>query len=816
MTAHQKFLIIAVSAFFFKSSAVRAQSIVDVNHINSKIEQFKSSHSFGAIYSHFDKTIYTNNEDIWFTAYLLNYSTIANYNTLSVALVNDQNRHVTLQELFNINGGLSFGHLTLPDTIAPGNYHILLFTNVLDRKGSPTEVFSQPITIKTTREAHFKAYASLLDTIRDSNGNLKVVIKVESDVVNSKRLSTIKYSLGNKVTFGKIKNDEEYTIILPKTSGDLLTVAINQGDEEQFLNVKLPVEKKAPIVHFFPESGNLAEGVTNLVGWEAKLSTGEPVKIKCVLCKNNVAIDTLETNYYGIGKFSLLPEKSVNYSLKLIKAGSFLNVNDTTYHLPSALSSLPTIHISNVLAEDTLNLQISGSKKQTAFVLIHNYKEIVAYKRLMITPAVLKLKILLNDAPKGITTVTLLDSLGNPLAERIFFAHYQLQNTLLIKSDKSEYAKREKVTLKIELKNSNLKAEQAILSVACVQDNRIESDKQTDIETYLYLKHELQKIPSDPLGKNYKNREFVSDILLVRGWRRYKWADVMLPKNTDTLKADSNVKFWGTTTISNRPLKKAIVVTVSNSEELKTVNTDRHGRFELLHEQLIVKPGKKITVMAAGDDPQIYSINVKNPYQEINSSLSKELDKEVQKLSRETNTNEQKISGFEKTIALKEVIIKDNKDQAIYGITGTHKVAYCPDYICVNGILNCPNHVNDYHRKPEIGRTYNMVRNGTFAGLVEYTGCTVPVEENLLYRVKLSGINMPKEFYPVDESLLNNPEPEFLSTLYWNYGLKIENNKSLTLSFYTGDITGRFRVVVQGAGEAEVFSNQTYFMVTKK
>jgi hypothetical protein len=59
-------------------------------------------------------------------------------------------------------------------------------------------------------------------------------------------------------------------------------------------------------------------------------------------------------------------------------------------------------------------------------------------------------------------------------------------------------------------------------------------------------------------------------------------------------------------------------------------------------------------------------------------------------------------------------------------------------------------------------------------------------------------------------------EPAFFSTIYWNYGLILNGNKEANLEFYTSDITGKFRVVVQGITNNDVIYGEHYFDVKPK
>jgi hypothetical protein len=80
----------------------------------------------------------------------------------------------------------------------------------------------------------------------------------------------------------------------------------------------------------------------------------------------------------------------------------------------------------------------------------------------------------------------------------------------------------------------------------------------------------------------------------------------------------------------------------------------------------------------------------------------------------------------------------------------------------------------------------------------------------------MRGIYMAKEFYAPDYSKFDPPSPEYLSTIYWNPGVKLNSDQETKISFYTSDIGGRFRVVVQGLIPDDVVFGEQVFTVQKK
>lgn len=77
----------------------------------------------------------------------------------------------------------------------------------------------------------------------------------------------------------------------------------------------------------------------------------------------------------------------------------------------------------------------------------------------------------------------------------------------------------------------------------------------------------------------------------------------------------------------------------------------------------------------------------------------------------------------------------------------------------------------------------------------------------------LSGISLPKEFYVSD--ITNKNEPINFATIYWNYHFLVDDKGKTEVKFATGDITGAFKIIVQGVTEKGVVFGEKTIEVIK-
>lgn len=789
-----------IAASYAQTGALSEQAMLE------KLDLYAKAHPSNLLFVHTDKTIYTNNETVWFSAYLVKSDVrfLKEHTILSVSMVREENRKVYLQDKYIMQDGLSFGSLSLPDSIPPGNYRFLAFTNVLDKNGQPLALFTQPLTIKSITQQDFAATLRLLDTVINNGAvRVEVNIRVKYPDPKKKQRADIKYSVGKGANQSAVLNGNSYIISVPVAqltqSQPVLLTSVKYNNEIQYLSVKLPEIKSPGIsVRFFPEGGNLADGLESTVGWEARTSYDLPVALSGTLYQDDLPIDTITTNSYGIGTFKLKPQVKSRYNLK-ISSNNYLK-QDTVYKLPEVTENGIVMHLSDAIVNDTLRISLFSKRSRNVQVLIHNYRKAFASFNVRIESSGSRARIALPAIAKGIATVTILDEMARPVAERLFFARYNQKITTAIHPDKPVYEKKKKVNLKITLTDETGKPVQGIVSIAVVQDNRVEHRKSQDIESYVFLEHELGSLPQNPAGRGLTNKDYLENILLIKGWRRYTWPSLINSSPEDTVRhvqypiISAKVKYY------NKPLKKPVTVSVINGALFNLITTEIQGFLILEPDKLLTTEGGKIFLSVNHKIKDGYNIEANDPFVELNQKFSEQIEIQSRGIAQiEQNNKGQELKGLERVVALKEVIISaDKKDKSLFG-TGRNA---CGDYVCMYGWLNCPNHFGGL--KPEKGKIYHNIL---------YNGCIAEeAPEKELFKIK--GIYTSREYYGVNMDSIGLLEPQFLSTLFWKPGVIIgKGSKETEFSFFTGDITGKFRIVVQGVGEKDMIFGEAGFSV---
>ncbi|MDB5002993.1 MAG: hypothetical protein JWQ34_1218 [Mucilaginibacter sp.] len=799
---YHKLVVPVCVLLLFSVSTVAQRAPMQNDDIAEKLKLNRWKNESPTLFIHFDKNIYSNNEQVWFTGYLFKVYNHQVYKTLSIALVNDDTHAILLNDKFVISNGIILGSTTVPDSVSAGNYSFIAYTNRL-LNSKPNVLFTQRITIKSASEPLFTASLNPLDTSATADQQKVMLLVNFLNTTKPPETVPITYYVGNgihPVLQGNVKTEfGKYIFNIPSSllsvGNNKLHVRLSYKKEVKDINIALPIPAQPAIIKFYPEGGSLVNNISSNIGWEVTTATGSALKVRAILFEDRKAIANITTSEYGINRFLLKPIKGHSYHVKLVG----INKKDTLYDLPPAITKGPIITIANAIVNDTLIAMVKATKAEKMYLIGHDYKQVFFASPVNIDTVSRRVKLIMNDAPKGLLQLTIVDSLGRPFAERLVFAHYNKREKLNINTDRATYNPRQKVTVKIKLDGTK-QLDSALVSFACIQQNRIDITKKKDIESFVYLEDKLLNMPAKDnyLGNTTFDKQFLEDILLVKGWRRYTWLDMLNVLPTDTVKVE-DIYFKGTVvTNSNKPIKKAVPL-ISFGNNYRPMDTKDNGDFELKYIDMVTGPDRMISYVVKGAKENEYKINLTDPYIALNKKVANDVEINDINFVEQYDTQKLRIPGSEHAIHIKEVQIKARADRKIYANA-------CGDYICRYNIFNCPNHPYEPDNVlPVVGRSY--IRWGVST---VYLGCGAT--DN---KLSLKGIYLPKKFYIENIPEKTTEEPIYLSTLYWHHLVKVKSGQDTELSFYTGDIIGKFKIIVQGVTSDDVTYGEKTFDVVK-
>ena len=774
-------------SFFIIFYSLQASSQINAETKNKTYSDQKSN---SQLFIHFDKNIYTSNEIVYFTGFLLNMSEkdLLKHELLSVSLIRNSDSTIVLADKFIVQDGFIFGSLQIPETLRSDDYQIIAYTNLLQNQ-FPVVSFAQQIKVISTINAPFEAGFKILkdNSIKNERKILLSVLSDKGSFLSAP--ASVTYNLGTFKQSTKTDITGQVIIDLPATqTAEFITATVRYNNDSVFLKFPLPPVTNLQNVTFFPEGGHLIDKVPAKVVVEARNYAGIPLSITAVVFKDEQPVDTIVTSNSGFVIFSLTPDVESKYKVRLL--GS--DYNNQEFSLPDILSFRVTISALKSLSQDTISFNLKSKGITKVQLRVHNFRETFIEVPVTIGGGQKMVHIPLANIPRGAITVSILDPTDskNILAERIFYAHYQLANEVEITSDQSEYKRRQKVTISIRLKDMNAFG---IVSVAVVQEKRLNPFYMTDIKTYKYISTEF---PFKNISRGSifteENKEL---IFLMRGWQKNVWESRRNKKIPDSIN-EEQLKMSAIVTKGNRP--SAAKLTLLGGDSYQIFEIPPTGEAVIDSHRLLTSPGKSTYLIAAGNK-DAYKINIRDPFYEMN----KKVGKEIQNNSFLSNSFANILKGKD-TVGVDRAIIRLQEVVISKGVVLPHMRNECGDWVCVFKVLNCENHAyNASSTKPIKGELYFQNLNRS---KMPYLGC-----DEIRNDTRIRSPHKEREFY--NGSYDDPNEPAVATTIYWNYGIMLNKSIAQELIFYTSDMPGKYKIIVQGNGNEDVVYGEHTFIV---
>ena len=205
------------------------------------------------LFLHLDKSIYQPGETVWFSGYVLNRDRAlkAEQNTLYAILTDVVDRKLVVKQRFLIQYGVGKGFLSLPDTLAAGDYWVIAYTNAMLEHGSQP-VFRQLISIRTSVPAPFHISSTILPPVNDDT--FRVRYRITTSYQGLAEGGKFEYTLfGNTdcISSGVQTIDPFGEVVIPfnlkKVAGKELQLAVKVSQDNLAKGFILPISPPMPI-----------------------------------------------------------------------------------------------------------------------------------------------------------------------------------------------------------------------------------------------------------------------------------------------------------------------------------------------------------------------------------------------------------------------------------------------------------------------------------------------------------------------------------------------------------------------------------------
>ncbi|MBO4430431.1 MAG: hypothetical protein J5790_03720, partial [Bacteroidaceae bacterium] len=430
------------------------------------------------VYLHFDNMGYFENETLWFKAYVTRtYDGHASdlSKVLYVELLNPMGDVIKTRKYPIDSLGVSHGEMKLDTLLGSGFYEVRAYTRYMTNWGT-NAIFSRVFPV-------FKAP------------------KEEGD-----------YSDLN-IKSGLYKHREPNN--RDKTDS-LYLAAIDNGIDVRNLMTTISVQ-------FYPEGGDMVMGKKCRVAMMVVDDNGRPYESEGFLMnERGDVLTSIETDSLGRGFFEVVPEAGkLTFQMRNLKKKEKKQVQFFT--LPPAKQEGCALSVDAVSEQMLAVLQCTDGicGDMLGYVLMHD-GNIIHCDTIKAVP-LMEIELDRKTLPEGVNQLTVFDSRGAIMAERLFF--------ICPKPDKSDSIQVTTLTQKlkpcgkVELELQT--KPNANLSFSAMDAQTLTNGKQGNMKTWMLLSSEVKGyIPNIYYyfeADDTKHRKDADLLMLTQGWRRYDW-----------------------------------------------------------------------------------------------------------------------------------------------------------------------------------------------------------------------------------------------------------------------------------------------------
>ena len=285
---------------------------------------------------------------------------------------------------------------------------------------------------------------------------------------------------------------------------------------------------------FFPEGGNLIEGMKSKVAFRVVDATGKGISFNgSVISPAGDTVVSFSPLKFGLGHFTFTP-KSGTYQV-IIKEK---NGKITTARLPGAQANGYTMMVTDT-TQNRIKVTVRGNDAHgtTLIYLIGHTRQLI---NLAIAQNLIngKISFLLDkkELGEGIAHLTVFSQSLQPVCERLYFNNPTHKVNVLMNSDKPVYEPRDKISLHLTINNEQTQFVKSSLSV--FKNDALQQLKPTDIQSYLWINSELKgniESPEYYFSEDVLANEAMDNLMLTHGWSKFKWEDVFRAKGKTPL-----------------------------------------------------------------------------------------------------------------------------------------------------------------------------------------------------------------------------------------------------------------------------------------
>jgi len=763
-----RYLLIAVFVIF-QAPKLIAQDTLSLNTLVAKTQKLVEEYPTEKVYLHFDKPYYALGDTIWYKAYVATGQDLPSdlSKVLYVDLISEKDSLIRSMRLPVVNTS-AYGSITLdPTAYKPGNYRIRAYTYWM-LNFSDEYFFSKNIPVG---DAISKKVITNISLKGENSGNTplinaRIVFKdPEGAPFANKKINWRVISKFESIARGRETTDAGGAVSLKLTASE--KAALDTGILETVLEVETEktITSLFPLknsfseadIQFFPEGGDLIEGISSRIAFKAIQEQGRGIHVKGEIVDNTgKLIAKIESQHLGMGSFKLTPENGKTYTANV----SFANGIKKSFPLPDTKASGLAISVISTNPTSIL-LQIASNKSyfdanlDKTFYLVARSKGIICFAaQTKLSTINVGASIPKNKFPDGIVQITVFSTSGEPLTERLVFVKHNDITSLSLSSDKKVYGIRQPVKMNVTAKTKNVPVE-GNFSVSVINESKVphDEDEASTILSSFLISSELQGYIEKPnYYFNQVNEKKIADLdllMLTQGYRKYSYKSILKgEKPVISMLPEQGIEFSGILRTSNgMPVSNgSLKLVVPASRFYAETKSNLKGEFKF--EKVIVPDSAEVTISARS------TTAAKNMMIVLDGTAFPVVTKNINRADEKLNIDSVLAPYLDNskrqyrlvTQMLQEVVVK---------ATAIKKPSHM-DHAALSGLSTIPDHLIDSDRFQGCNVFLNCLQSAA-------TGLTYADNNFYVTRVYNSGLRVPVQIFyngmPVDANYLNNIIP---------------------------------------------------------
>ncbi len=283
--------------------------------------------------------------------------------------------------------------------------------------------------------------------------------------------------------------------------------------------VKNPVKYFA---QFFPEGGNLVNGLNSVVAFKINNDAGKGVEgTGIVLDQSNDTIAHFQTEKFGMGKFLFTPQSGKHYTaIVTLKDNSVIKKD-----LPDAVENGYVMHVTDEGNHLKVTVSSSNETAQNLYLIAQTNKQIDFSQTSSLQNNHAIFSINKDNLKEGIAQITLFTENHQPVCERLYFTRPKNKMLISETTNKANFNLRDKVTIDLSTKDNSGNLLAGNLSASVCRLDSLHLPDEANIYSYLWLSSELKGFIENPdfyfQNDNAETNEALDNLLLTQGWRKF-------------------------------------------------------------------------------------------------------------------------------------------------------------------------------------------------------------------------------------------------------------------------------------------------------